>query len=180
MRPAVAPGDLAIIGRPIDFLGVNTYTRLINQANPRDLLSGARQLPPAGPTTAMGWEIYPDCIVEALCKARSYTTLPLYITENGAAYDDVVGPSGEIDDAARVEYLRAHITAAHRALAEGIDLRGYFVWSLLDNFEWSHGLSKRFGLIHVDYATQRRTWKRSAHWYRAVIARNGLRAAFVR
>ncbi|GAB4439359.1 MAG: GH1 family beta-glucosidase [Chloroflexi bacterium OHK40] len=177
MRPAVAPGDMAIIGRPIDFLGVNTYTRLINQANPRDLLSGARQVTPPGPTTAMGWEIYPDCIIEALNKARAYTNLPLYITENGAAYDDVVGPGGEIDDVARIDYLRAHIAAAHRAIAQGIDLRGYFVWSLLDNFEWAHGLSKRFGLIHVDYATLRRTWKRSAYWYRAVIARNGLEAA---
>lgn len=176
MRPAVRPGDLERISRPLDFLGVNTYTRLINQANRRDLLSGARQLPSPGPTTAMGWEIYPDCIVEALQKVRGYTELPLFITENGAAFDDQLGADGEVDDQQRVDYLRAHIAAAHRAIQGGIDLRGFYVWSLLDNFEWSHGFTRRFGLIHTDYATQRRHWKRSAHWYRAVIARNGLEA----
>ncbi|NTU78178.1 MAG: beta-glucosidase [Chloroflexales bacterium] len=174
MRPAVRPGDMAIIGRPLDFLGINTYTRLINRAAPRDLLSGARQLPPHGPTTAMGWEIYPDCIGEALRKAREYTTLPLFIAENGAAFDDVVGPDGTVDDQPRVDYLRAHIAAARRAIAEGIDLRGYYIWTLMDNFEWSKGLGKRFGLIYTDFTTQRRIWKRSAHWYRDVIARNGL------
>jgi beta-glucosidase len=174
MRPPVGPGDMAIISRPGDFLGVNTYSRLINQAYWRDLLSGARQLPSPGPTTAMGWEIYPEAILEALRLARAYTTLPLYITESGAAFADTLAPDGSVDDQARIAYLRDHIAAAHRALAEGIDLRGYFVWSLLDNFEWSHGFSKRFGLIYTDYPTQRRIWKRSAHWYRELIARNGL------
>jgi beta-glucosidase len=174
MRPPVHPDDLKIICRPIDFLGVNTYTRLINRADWRNLLSGARQLPPDGPTTAMGWEIYPDCIVEALRLARSYTTLPLYITENGAAFADQIGPDGVVDDQQRIAYLKAYIAAAHRALSAGIDLRGYFVWSLLDNFEWAQGFSKRFGLIYSDYPSQRRIWKRSAYWYRELIARNGL------
>jgi beta-glucosidase len=174
IRPAVQPGDIAIIARPIDFLGVNTYSRLINQANWRDLLSGARQLPSPGPATAMGWEIYPDCIVEALQIARSYTNLPLYITENGAAFDDRLTAAGQVDDAERIAYLRAHLVAAHRAIAAGIDLRGYYLWTLLDNFEWAKGYAKRFGLIYTDYPTQRRIWKRSAHWYRDVIARNGL------
>ncbi|MFV9504081.1 MAG: GH1 family beta-glucosidase [Oscillochloridaceae bacterium umkhey_bin13] len=174
MRPALRPGDLELISRPIDFLGVNTYSRLINQAYRRDLLSGARQLAPTGPTTAMGWEIYPDCIIEALQKAQSYTDLPLYITESGAAFDDVAGPDGSIDDVTRVAYLHDHIAAAHRALSMGIDLRGYYVWTLLDNLEWSQGFSKRFGLLYTDFTTGQRTWKRSAHWYRDVIARNGL------
>lgn len=174
MRPAVAPGDLEVIGAPIDFLGINSYTRLINRATRRDLLSGARQITPEGPTTAMGWEIYPDSVYESLHLARRYTALPLFITENGAAFDDVVGPDGQVDDQARIDYLRAHIAAAHRALAEGIDLRGYYVWTLLDNFEWSKGFAPRFGLIHTDFTTLRRTWKRSAYWYRDVIARNGL------
>lgn len=174
IRPAVRPGDLAIIGRPIDFLGVNTYTRLVNQAHRRDLLSGARQLTPTGPTTAMGWEIYPESIREALHKVRAYTALPLFVTENGAAFDDRPGPDGVVDDQERIAYLRAHIAAARRAIADGIDLRGYYVWTLLDNFEWSKGFAKRFGLIHTDFASQRRTWKRSAYWYRDVIARNGL------
>ena len=174
MRPAVRPGDMATIGTPIDFLGVNTYTRLINQANPWDLLTGARQLPPPEPTTAMGWELYPNCIGEALRKAREYTALPLFITENGAAFNDVLGPDGTMNDRARIAYLHAHIAAAHQAIAAGLDLRGYYVWSLLDNFEWSKGLSKRFGLIYTDFTTQQRHWKHSAHWYREVIARNGL------
>jgi beta-glucosidase len=122
----------------------------------------------------MGWAIYPDCIVEALEKARTYTDLPLYITENGAAFDDLPGPDGEVNDTNRVAYLRDHIAAAHRALERGIDLRGYYVWSLLDNFEWAHGYTRRFGLLYTDYPTQRRIWKRSAHWYRDLIARNAL------
>jgi beta-glucosidase len=174
MSPAARPGDMAIVSRPIDFLGVNTYTRLVHQRAPRDLLSGARQVPPTGPTTAMGWEIYPEGLIEALRKAASYTSLPLYITENGAAFDDALTPADEVEDEARIDYLRAYIAAARRAIDEGIDLRGYYVWSLLDNFEWAQGYSKRFGLIYTDYATQRRIWKRSAHWYREVIARNGL------
>jgi len=176
MRPPVRPGDMELISRPIDFLGVNTYTRLRNAADPRDLIIGARQLPASPPTTAMDWEIYPDCVVEALRKARTYTDLPLYITENGAAFADPAPGSDDqvVEDPERVAYLRDHIAACRRALDEGIDLRGYFVWSLLDNFEWNHGFSKRFGIIYVDYATQRRVWKRSAHFFREVIAANGL------
>jgi beta-glucosidase len=174
IRPRVLPGDLDVIGRPIDFLGVNTYSRFFNRHNPLDLLSGAKQLPSPGPATAMGWEIYPDCIVESLRMARGYTALPLYITENGAAFDDVLTPDGQVDDQNRIDYLRGHIAAAHRAIAEGIDLRGYYVWTLLDNFEWARGLTKRFGLLYTDYPTQRRIWKRSASWYHDVIARNGV------
>jgi beta-glucosidase len=174
MRPPVRPGDMEIISRGIDFLGVNTYTRIVHVADWRDPLAGARQVPPRGPATAMGWEIYPNCIGEALAKAREYADLPLYIAENGAAFDDIVGPDGQIDDPARAAYLRAHIAAARRAIDAGADLRGYFVWTLLDNFEWAQGSAKRFGLIHTDYATQRRTWKASARFFRDVIARNGL------
>jgi beta-glucosidase len=174
MRPAVRPGDLELISTPIDWLGVNTYSRLVHRADPRDLLIGARQVDPDGPTTAMGWAIYPDCIGEALQIAQKYTDVPLYISENGAAYADTLSPDGCVHDVERVAYLRAHIAAARRALDEGIDLRGYFVWSLLDNFEWSHGFSKRFGIIYVDYPTQRRIWKDSAHFYQQVIAANGL------
>lgn len=174
MRLRVLPDDLELISRPIDFVGVNTYTRLVNTADWRDFWIGARQVAQPGPHTAMGWEIYPDCIVEALQKVREYTDLPLYITENGAAFADPPISNGIVPDPDRCDYLHAHIAAAHRALAAGIDLRGYFVWTLLDNFEWHHGFSKRFGLIYVDYPTQQRIWKQSAAWYRAVIARNGI------
>lgn len=174
MLPRIAPGDLEIIAQPIDFVGVNTYTRLVNAANPRDLISGARQISQLGPKTTMGWEIYPPCIYEALLKVREYTDLPLYITENGAACNDVPAADGSIDDTERIAYLHDHIAQAQRAIAAGIDLRGYFVWSLMDNFEWELGYAKRFGLIHVDYTTLKRTLKRSAYWYRDVIKRNGL------
>ncbi len=174
MRPAVRPGDMELISTPIDWLGVNTYTRLTHCADPRDLLTGARQLPAPDPKTAMDWEIYPACIVEALRIAQDYTDLPLYISENGAAFADTISPDGGVHDPERTAYLRDHIAASHHALAEGIDLRGYFVWSLLDNFEWAHGYNKRFGLIYVDYATQRRIWKDSAHFYQRVITKNGL------
>ena len=99
------------------------------------------------------------------------------VAENGAAYDDVVGPDGEVHDPERIAYLDAHLRAAHAAIAAGVDLRGYFVWSLLDNFEWALGYGKRFGLIRVDYATMRRTLKGSAHWFRRVIAAGGLPAS---
>jgi beta-glucosidase len=101
--------------------------------------------------------------------------LPLYITENGAAFADVAHPGAEVvEDPQRVAYLREHLAELQRAIAGGADVRGYYVWTLTDNFEWHHGFSKRFGLIHVDFETQRRTWKRSAHFYRDVIAANGL------
>ncbi len=174
VRMRAAPGDMEIIGAPIDFVGVNTYTRVINQATWRDPLTGMRQVTPPGPLDAMGREIYPDSILEALRIVRSYTALPLMITENGVPLEDRPGPDGVVDDQARIDYLRAHIAAAHQAIAEGIDLRGYYVWTLLDNFEWAEGYTVRFGLIHTDFATLKRTWKRSAHWYREVIARNGL------
>jgi beta-glucosidase len=122
--------------------------------------------------TAMGWEVYPPGLREVLARVqREYAPAPIYITENGAAYADGTGPDGPHADARRVEYLGAHVEAARQAIAEGAELRGYFVWSLMDNFEWAQGLSKRFGLFHVDFATQRRTPRRSAHWYRDLVAR---------
>jgi beta-glucosidase len=122
----------------------------------------------------MGWPIGADGLVDLLTRlARDYPAVPLIITENGAAFDDEV-VDGQIQDARRVEYLRGHLGAALAAIGAGVDLRGYLAWSLLDNYEWAHGYSKRFGLVHVDYATQRRTPKRSALWYRDVIARRSL------
>jgi beta-glucosidase len=121
------------------------------------------------PKTDMGWEIDPDGLYDILGRvARDYPAVPLYVTENGAAFD-----SG-IHDANRVEYLRSHFEAAQRAIGDGVDLRGYFVWSLLDNFEWAYGFSKRFGLIHVDYETLERTPKDSARFYAQVTRANGL------
>jgi beta-glucosidase len=187
----VADGDEAIIATPMDLLGVNYYwpsvvaAEGVEGAADDGHLTGAhspwvgsddvRFLAQPGPRTAMGWVIDPSGLYDLLLRLhREYGPMPLVITENGAAFDDGVGPGGQVRDPDRVEYLRAHLVAAHRAIRRGVDLRGYFVWSLLDNFEWAYGYSKRFGIVHVDYRTQRRVWKDSAHWYRRVIAANAV------
>ncbi len=123
----------------------------------------------------MGWRIEPGALTELLTRIRDdYPGLPLMIHENGAAFADVVGPDGEIHDQDRIEYIGGHLAAVHTAIEAGVDVRGYFIWSLLDNFEWAWGYTKRFGIVHVDYATGTRTPKDSAAWYRSVIAARGL------
>jgi len=179
----VQPGDLEAIGVPLDFLGINYYFRTVVRAGdaPRDTESiwvGQGDIEPVLrglPQTEMGWEIDPEGLYDFLTRVgRDYPGVPLYITENGCAIADEKGDDGEVHDPIRVDYLDAHFRAAHRAIAEGVDLRGYFVWSLLDNFEWSFGYSKRFGLIHVDFETLERTPKDSARWYAEVTRANGL------
>ena len=123
----------------------------------------------------MGWRIEPGSFTELLERlGRDYPGVPMMITENGAAFDDVVTADDGVHDGARVDYLRSHIGAVHDAIEARVDMRGYFVWSLMDNFEWALGLSKRFGIVHIDYDTQQRRLKDSARWYSAVIAANGL------
>ena len=123
----------------------------------------------------MGWPVESDGLTELLVRLkREYTDLPIYITENGAAFHDYADPEGNVKDEERVAFLDSHFRAAHEAMEQGVNLKGYFVWSLLDNFEWAEGYSKRFGLIYVDYPTQRRVPKQSYGWYRRVIERNGL------
>jgi beta-glucosidase len=123
----------------------------------------------------MDWAVDPSGLTETLCRvARDYPAIPLYVTENGAAYHDRVGPDGTVDDPDRVAYLDRHLAACQDAIAAGVPLRGYFAWSLLDNFEWAWGYDRRFGLVYVDYPTQRRIIKRSGHRYHEVIIRNGL------
>jgi beta-glucosidase len=143
-------------------------------ADETDAHLGARSLPPQGPVTDFGWEINPVSLHRILQRLKAeYTDLPLYITESGAAFADKVGPDGTVDDTDRIDYLDGYFRAAREAIESGVDLHGYFVWSLLDNFEWGEGYSKRFGLVHIDYRTQQRTVKRSAEWYRDVIASGG-------
>jgi len=186
----VLPGDLAIIHQPIDFLGVNYYStatvRMWDGVGSRQNADGHKDvggspwpgsehvefLVQDGPYTAMGWNIAPDGLEELLVALHeAHPGVPLVITENGAAFDDTVD-DGRVDDAERVDYLRRHFTAAHRAIERGVDLRGYLVWSLLDNFEWGYGFSKRFGIVHVDYDTQVRTVKESGRWLARLIARH--------
>ena len=169
----VRDGDLALVGESTDFLGVNFYTRLRIRHASRDGVLETSVLPPAGPVTAMGWEVVPGALDRVLRRIKSeYGDVPILITENGAAYAD--RRNGRIvEDVERIAYLRAHVAALERALEDGVDVRGYFAWSLLDNFEWEHGYGKRFGLVYVDYASLERTPKRSALWYRDLVAANG-------
>jgi beta-glucosidase len=178
----VRAGDLEIISRPVDSLGINYYTPTVAAAGSHPLPSpwpGAqdhvRLVPAPGPRTAMDWPVDADGLYELLTRLRDELPhTPLIVTENGAAYDDYADPQGAVHDPERIAYLRAHLTAVHRAMAAGGDVRGYFLWSLLDNFEWAYGYSKRFGMVHVDFATQRRTPKDSARWYADVVARGRL------
>ena len=168
---SVEPGDLALTAQPIDFLGVNYYFPLRVQADPSRVPLGIAHADPVGPLTTMGWEQDPSGLHEILTRVRrDYGDIPIYITENGAAFDDGNVVEGFVDDPARVRYLEGHLAALVRAIAEGVDVRRYFAWSFLDNFEWEHGYQQRFGIVHVDYATQRRVPKRSGLWYRDHIA----------
>jgi beta-glucosidase len=160
----------------VDWLGINYYTRSVVRADPAAWPTGtARVRQPAATHTETDWEVYPAGLAEILLRVHAdYGPLPLYVTENGAAFYDSPTPvDGEVDDPLRVAYLRHHLRAVADAVAGGADVRGYFAWSLLDNFEWSHGYSKRFGIVHVDYASQQRTPKRSARFYAEVIRSGG-------
>ncbi|WP_123666901.1 family 1 glycosylhydrolase [Actinocorallia herbida] len=171
-------GDLELIHQPIDLLGINYYCPQYVAGAPGapadPAWPGGEDLVfvhPGGPSTAMGWPIEPAGLTGLLTRlSRDYPDVALIITENGAAFDDPAPSGGRVADPDRVAYLDAHVRAAHAALAEGADLRGYLVWSVLDNFEWAEGYHKRFGIVHVDYPTQRRTPKDSALWFRDQIA----------
>jgi len=172
--PHVAPGDMKLIAQPLDFLGVNYYTRQVVRHAPGEFLDYAT-LRPEGEYTAMDWEVYPQAFTDLLVRlARDYAPREMYITENGCAYEDVLSADGQIHDPQRIAYLRQHFLAAREAIEQGVPLKGYFVWSLMDNFEWAYGYTRRFGLVHVDYTTQQRTLKDSAHYYAEVIAANGV------
>ena len=163
--PRTEAGDFEIIRAPMDYLGVNFYTRQFISTRVPPL-----EAPGSQGFSDMGWEIHPQALVQHLVRlTRDYMPPPLMITENGMAHADVLA-GGQIDDRGRVDYLSEHLGAVARAIELGVDVQAYFYWSLLDNFEWDSGYAKRFGMIHVDYATQVRTPKASAHWYRALIA----------
>nr|WP_185049737.1 GH1 family beta-glucosidase [Thermocatellispora tengchongensis] len=170
----VRDGDLRTIAAPLDGLGVNYYnpTRIAAPAEPGTLPFENAEIT-GYPVTGFGWPVVPDGLRELLTglRARYGAALPpVYVTENGCSYPDEPDASGRVRDTARIDYLDAHIRAVDAAVAEGVDVRGYFVWSLLDNFEWAHGYTQRFGLVHVDFATGRRTPKESFHWLKRHIA----------
>ncbi len=165
--PEIAPGDMVLIAQKLDFLGINSYSRSVFAAN------GWVESVPGSEYTEMGWEVCAPALRRLLNRINTdYHLPPIYITENGAAFRDEVGPDGKIHDLRRLDYLKNHFTQVRLAMQDGVDVRGYFVWSLLDNFEWGHGYTKRFGIIRVDYETQKRTIKDSGEWYSRVIATN--------
>jgi beta-glucosidase len=188
----VRDGDLEVINQPLDVLGVNYYHGDGASGRDHDQVLGADVVHPERPTsppypdgraitfpdrglptTDMGWEVQPEALTRLLVRLRdTYDVPPLYVTENGAAYDDLVTADGAVHDEERRAYLESHVRAIHAAIERGVDVRGYFAWSLLDNFEWAYGYRQRFGIVHVDYETLRRTPKDSALWY-ARLATSG-------
>ncbi len=191
----VRSGDLAAASAPIDLLGINYYTPTLVSAAVEaesaefvrsDAHGVSRHSPwpgsedvvfhlAPGSTTAMGWAVDPSGLYDLVTDvSRRYPRLPLMITENGAAFDDYVSPEGEVLDPERIAYLHGHLDAVRRAIADGADVRGYFLWSLMDNFEWAYGYGKRFGAVYVDFSTQRRIPKASAHWYADTLRHNSL------
>jgi beta-glucosidase len=172
--PPIQPGDMEIISTPIEFLGINNYSRavVIGQPTP-PLADQCKTLSPVPGAcyTDMAWEIYPQALTDLLVRLHSEYHVPaLYVTENGAAFADTWNGDDRIEDAGRIDYLRRYIQASARAIEQGAPLRGYFTWSLMDNFEWAEGYSKRFGIIYIDYPTQRRIIKDSGHWYSSLIS----------
>jgi beta-glucosidase len=178
LAAVVRPGDLAVIGAPVDFAGINHYQRVIvrhaDGEGPLQLVETAAE--PA--TTSFGWSVTPDAFRIVLERvAREFTPLPIYVTESGASFDDYVDPDGVVADHERVAYLRGYLDAAAAAIRSCVDLQGYYAWSFLDNFEWAQGYGKRFGLVYVDYRTQERIPKLSAHWYRQAILEHRAQAS---
>jgi beta-glucosidase len=172
VAPLIRDGDLDAIAAPVDFLGINNYFRFLVGAGS----DGPRLVPnPEAQHTEMGWEVYPDGLRKLLVRvADDYAPPAIYVTENGAAFSDVRVHDGGVHDPERVAYLNAYIDAMSQAIAAGAPVKGYFVWSLLDNFEWAHGYSKRFGLVYVDYPTLERVPKDSFYWYRDfLVSRRG-------
>ncbi|MGH8033368.1 MAG: GH1 family beta-glucosidase [Luteimonas sp.] len=173
--PEFAEDDFTLIKQPLDFVGINYYTRSVTAATDSYPLKAGGVRQPLGTYTETGWEVFPQGLTDLLLWFKNtYGNLPVYITENGAAFfDPAVAEDGRVRDPLRIDYLRKHLSAIHDAIEQGVDIRGYMVWSLLDNLEWSLGYSKRFGIIHVNYGTQQRTPKDSAHYYSGVIASHG-------
>ncbi|HVV21196.1 MAG TPA: GH1 family beta-glucosidase [Pseudonocardiaceae bacterium] len=171
VEPPIRPGDMETIAQPTDHFGLNYYFRQVVTDDPDGPPPRARGISvPDWTLTAMGWEVYADGLEQLLNRVHQEYQVPrIYVTENGSAWPDEIEPDGQVQDKERIEYLEQHLEACVRAAKAGAPLAGYFAWSLLDNFEWAYGYAKRFGLVHVDYATQRRTVKASGYRYADII-----------
>jgi beta-glucosidase len=175
-RVDVQPGDLETIKAPLDFVGINLYTRQIVAHEPTDTNLGAKQVrADAKEVTDFGWEVYPKALSEMILRiTKDYNRLPIYVTENGCSYGDGPGPDGAVRDERRVRFLRRYIAEVSRAIAQGADVRGYFTWTFTDNFEWAEGFAQRFGIVHCDFPTQKRIVKQSGRWYSQLARSNAL------
>ena len=174
----VRPGDMERVRAPLDFVGINLYTRTIVSAAPDDTNLGARPTHPFGgtdgPRTEFGWEVWPEALHDMVLQVtREYDRPVIEVTENGCSYGDGPDAEGVVRDTRRIEFHRGFLEALHRAIEAGADVRGYHAWTLMDNFEWAEGYEQRFGLVHVDFASQARTIKESGRWFARVAAENG-------
>jgi beta-glucosidase len=180
IEPPVRPGDLVTIATPMDHVGLNYYFRQVVTDDPTGPVPQVKMVSvPDWTITAMGWEVYADGLEQLLVRLTDeYRVRRVYVTENGSAWPDEIEPDGHVEDKERTDYLEQHLDVAARAVRRGTPLAGYFAWSLLDNFEWAYGYAKRFGLVHVDYPTQRRTIKASGYRYRDIIASHRAASAY--
>jgi beta-glucosidase len=166
----IRPADMEAVKADIDFIGINLYTRTIVANNPDEKYLGIRQVPGPGRRTHFGWEVWPAALYTAIMRTHRDYGKPIYITENGCSVDDKV-EGGAVHDEDRIDFYKGYIGQVGRAIDEGADVRGYYAWTLIDNFEWTFGMSQRFGIIHVDFDTLKRTIKDSGYWYRDLIAK---------
>ena len=173
----VQPGDMDIVKAPLDFIGINLYTRMTIAHDPHDTMMGTR---PAyhgeeNELTDFGWEVYPQALSEMILRiSRDYPKLPIYVTENGASYGEKPDADGQVRDQRRIRFLRGYISEMGRAIEKGADVRGYFLWTFTDNFEWAEGFQQRFGIVYCDFETQQRIIKESGHWYSQLARTNML------
>ena len=172
--PMTASDEIKAVYQPVDFLGINNYYSSFVKYDEQKWPIYAVEVTTGRDTTQMGWEINPEGLHDLLVNVhKEYDGVKILITENGAAFNDMVNPEGKVEDDNRLTYLYRYLEQMHRAIRSGVNVAGYYAWSLLDNFEWGYGYSKRFGLIYVDYKSQKRILKKSAYWYRDVIKNNG-------
>ncbi len=166
----IRPGEMESLKEPLDFIGINLYTRTLIANNPEEKYLGIRQVPGKGPRTKFGWEVWPPALYTAIMRVHRDYGKPIYVTENGCSYDDKPAPDIRVHDPGRIDFYQGYVGQVARAIDEGADVRGYYAWSLIDNFEWTFGYSQRFGLIYCDFENgQKRTVKDSGYWYRDLI-----------
>lgn len=173
VEPPIRKGDMEVISEPIDFLGINYYSGSIGRYKENSGLFGMEKIDMDEKKTDIGWTVFPEGFYQVLVHIKeNYGQIPIYITENGAC-DNTELVEGKVNDKQRIDYLRTHIASLHRALKSGVNLKGYYLWSLMDNFEWAKGYSMRFGLVHVNFETLERTKKESYYWYQNLVKENG-------